>query len=116
MTRTRHSATAVGFGVAALLAMVVCPVMAGAAAAPISSSCHDGRDPGDQDGALDALTCCAAVSTAASLQPSDGAGAGATPRFAVVRPLVRPAAERVRAERPGPLDPPLFVQYSSLLI
>jgi hypothetical protein len=90
--------------------------MAGAVPAPTSSSCHDGRDPGDQDGALDALTCCAAVTVTASLQLSDDADAVAAARCAEVGPLVRPAAERALTERPGPLPPHLFVQYASLLI
>ena len=112
----RRSATAAGFGLALLLVMVVCPVMAGAVPAPASSGCHDSRDPGDSDGALDALTCCAAVTVSASLQPPEGTGAAAATRFAALRALVRPAADRALAEHRAPLAPPLFVRHASLLI
>ena len=116
MRRMRRSATAAGFGLAVLLVMVVCPVMAGAAPAPASASCHDSRAPGDRDGALDALTCCAAVTVSALPQPPDRAGAVSADRLAAVCLVARPAAERALAEPCTPLAPPLFVRHASLLI
>lgn len=115
MGRPRNSVTAVGFGIAVLLAMVVCPVMAGAVPAQASASCHEGHEPGGGQSALDALTCCAAVTAAASLQPSEGTAAAAA-CHAADRPLARPAADRTLGARPWLCAPPLFVQHASLRI
>lgn len=115
MGRVRNSATAVGFRIAVLLAMVVCPVMAGAVPAHTSASCHEGHEPGGEESALDALTCCAAVTAAASLQPSEGTHAAAA-CYAADRPLRRPAAVRTLGAPTWPSAPPLFVQHASLRI
>ena len=114
MGRARNSAT-VGFGIAVLLAMVVCPVMAGAVPAQASASCHEGHEPGGEQSALDALTCCAAVTAAASPQPPEGTAAAAA-CHAADHPLARPAADQALGARPSPCAPPLFVQHASLRI
>ncbi len=112
----RRSATAAAVGLALLVAMVVCPVMAAAASGPVSSSCHERPDPDDPDGAIDALTCCTTVTLSASLQPPDDTATVAPAGFTTGPDRLRSAADRYRLHRPPTIAPPLFVQHASLLI
>ena len=116
MICVRRSTSAVGVGFALLVVTVVCPVMAAAAASPVVSSCHERPDPHNRDGALDALTCCAAVATAASLQPADDGDTVTPTAFAPGHSFALPAADGSRPRRPHTVAPPLFVQHASLLI
>ena len=115
MRASRRSLVA-GVGCALLLAVVLCPLMATAAATPAASSCHDrpGRDH-HGDGAP-AFTCCATVVAAASVKAAPEADAASTPAVQHEVYAVHHTAWHAEDPRPRSASPPLFVRHASLLI
>ncbi len=102
-------------GHALLAAMLVCPVMAVAEAAPAASGCHDeGRGGHGHDEA--ALTCCATIIVPASIPRAHDADAAEIVPVDTRPPAGRPAERRASRPVRPPADPPLFLQHASLLI
>ena len=115
MTRRWRRSFVLGVGSSLLGAMVLCPLMAAAAAMPAATSCHDGPAE-DHHGETSAFTCCAPLVAAAKLKAAPEAVAASPPAVETV-PLPAQRADR-RADDPRPrfASPPLFVQHASLLI
>ena len=102
-------------GHALLAALLVCPVMAVAEAAPTASSCHDEGHRGHGDDAA-ALTCCAEIIVPASIPRAHDADPAQVAPVDFQPPAPRPAERSAfRPSRP-PADPPLFLRHASLLI
>ena len=104
-----------GVGSSLLGAMVLCPLMAAAAAMPAATSCHDGPTE-DHHGETAAFTCCAPLVAAAK---SKAAPEAVTALPTAVETVPHPAwRAEGRADRPRPrfASPPIFVRHASLLI
>ena len=115
MMRAWRRSFVLGVGSSLLGAMVLCPLMAAAAAMPAAASCHDGPAE-DHHGETSAFTCCAPLVTVAKLKAAPEA-VTALPPAVETAPHAAPQAEwRTDRPRPRTVSPPLFVQHASLLI
>ena len=104
-----------GVGSSLLGAMVLCPLMAAAAAWPAATSCHDGPAE-DHHGETSAFTCCAPLVAVAKLKAAPEAAVALPSALEAVPHPVRRADRRGDQPRPRSVSPPLFVQHASLLI
>ena len=107
-----------GVGWSLLAAILLCPLMATAAATPAAPSCHD-RPAHDHHGdGSPAFTCCATVVTAASVKAAPEAEADAALPSAVERErhTMQHAGWHADHPRPRSAAPPLFLRHASLLI
>ena len=105
-----------GVGCAVLAAIVLCPLMATAAAVPAASSCHD--RPQDHHGDTSAaFTCCATVVVKPSVQAAHEGDAALPPALEGERHTA-PYTAGWRADHPRPqaVSPPLFLRHASLLL
>ena len=104
-----------GASYALLAAMLVCPVMAVAGAAPAASNCHDeGRHEHGDDAA--AFTCCATLMEPASVHRVHDTDAALPAVDGSVQTPAQPAHRPAPRPLPPPAAPPLFLQHASLLI
>lgn len=104
-----------GVGSSLLGAMVLCPLMAAAAAMPAATSCHDGPAE-DHHGETSAFTCCAPLVAAVKSKAAPEAVTALPPAGQMAPRLAWRTERRADRPRPGPASPPLFVQHASLLI
>lgn len=116
MTRPWRKSFVAAIGSALLMALVVCPVMATAAATPAAASCHD-RPASEQSGDTSgAVTCCAIAATAKSAQSAAEAGHALPPAIDGWQHVAQPETQRADHPRPRFTSPPLFVRHAALLI
>ena len=109
--RARRRSLVAGVASALLAAVVLCPLMATAAATPAASSCHDRPTQDHHGDTSTAFTCCATVVA----KPSVPADADAAAPPAVERePHPAPPVWHADHPRPRSTSPPLFVRYASL--
>ena len=116
MLRTGCRRVVAGVGCAVLAAIVLCPLMATAAAVPAASSCHD--RPQDHHGDTSAaFTCCATVVVKPSVQAAHEGDAALPPALEGERHAA-PYTAGWRADHPRPqtVSPPLFLRHASLLL
>ena len=102
-------------GHAVLAALLVCPVMAVAEAAPTAANCHDDGHGGHGDDAA-ALTCCATIIVPASIPRAHDADPAEVAPVDFQPPAARPAERSAFRPSPPAADPPLFLQHAALLI
>ena len=114
--RIRRRSFMAGVGCALLAAILLCPLMATAAATPAASSCHDRPGEDHHGDGSPAFTCCATVVAAASVKATPQADAALT--LAAERQVHSAPHTAWHAEGPRPRSPspPLFVRHASLLI
>ena len=103
-----------GVGCALLAVIVLCPLMATAAATPSVSSCHDRQAPDHHGDTSAAFTCCATVVVKPSVQAAPEADATLAPAVDAVRHPARQTGWHANHPRPGSASPPLFLRYASL--
>ena len=116
MLRTGRRRIVAGVGCALLAAIVLCPLMATAAATPAASSCHD--RPHDHHGDTSAaFTCCATVVVKPSVPAAPEADAALAPALERERHAAPHTAGR-HADHPRPqsVSPPLFLRHAALLL
>lgn len=104
-----------GVGSSLLGAMVLCPLMAVAAAMPAATSCHGGPAE-EHHGETSAFTCCDPLVAVANLKGAPEAVPALPPAVEVGPHPARRTERRVGDARPRSASPPLFVQHASLLI
>lgn len=115
MLRSGRRRVVAGIGCSLLTAIVLCPLMATAAATPAASSCHD--RPQDHHGDTSAaFTCCATVVVKPSVQAAPEADAAPGPAVEGERHVAPHTGWRTDHPRPQSVSPPLFLRHASLLI
>ncbi len=113
--RVRRRSLVAGVASALLAAVVLCPLLATAAATPAASSCHDRPTQDHHGDTSTAFTCCATVIAKPSVPAGADADAAAPP---AVEREPHPAQHLWHADHPRPrsTSPPLFVRHASLLL
>ncbi|MCY4636923.1 MAG: hypothetical protein OXG04_20905 [Acidobacteria bacterium] len=115
MLRTGRRRIVGGVGCALLAAIVLCPLMATAAATPAASSCHD--RPQDHHGDTSAaFTCCATVVVKPSVPAASEADAAPVPAVEGERYAAPHIGWHADHPRPQSVSPRLFLRHASLLI
>ena len=116
MLRTGCRQAVAGVGCSLLAAIVLCPLMATAAATPAASSCHD--RPQDHHGDTSAaFTCCATVVVKPSVQAAPEADAALSPALEGERHAAPYTAGRHAGHpRPRSVSPALFLRHAALLL
>ncbi len=116
MMLARRRSLVAAIGSTLMAALVVCPLMATAAATPAAPSCHDRPAPEQHGDTSTAVTCCAIAAAATSATHAPDVGHALPPT--VDRGQHAPQHTPLHADHPRPRSapPPLFVRHAALLI